>query len=795
VDNLPANPHDSLITFAYRLTTTGYHTFTFITIRMIGGCRDSVKKTNYVIVSKPDANFGASPLLGCIPFPVTFIDSSLFTPGTGGGTRTWTFGDGGTLTNSTSSASHTYTTPGIFTARLVVKDFNGCADSMTRVSYIQARHPIASFTASRTSACRGDLIGFSNISVGATALTFYWTFGDGDTSTLQYPTHAYAASGVYTVRLVVRDNTGCTDTMTRASYISITKPLAAFTLDDSVAVCPPLVVQFTNNSVGGVSYAWTFGNTNSAVIPNPTASYGASGVYNIRLVVTNAAGCTDTANASVRVLGYAGAFAYPVQSGCAPLTVMFSATVTNAANLVWDFSDGVTVTGAGSPVSHTYLTPGRYVPKLIFSDSLGCTASSTGLDTIKVDGIDPGFKTTPLCEKTPVLFTDTSHSYFSPVNYWLWNFGSGSLASGAMATHTYPVAGTYPVTLIVANSRGCKDTLNTSVTVNPLPVIVAIGDTAVCIPDAITLSASGGVAYNWSPGASLSCTACNTPNAAPTSPTSYVVIGTDANGCAAKDTVRVGIQTKTTSITSAGGDICLGQSYQLSSAASTVYSWTPASTLNDPNIPNPVATPTVTTTYTVVSKEGSCIADTHTVKVVVLPLPKVDAGGDVTIIAGRSAILTASGTGIHHVLWDSASSLSCFNCFTTSATPKITTTYFVTAFTDRNCTSTDSVTVKVLCDGSQLFIPNTFTPNGDGQNDFFFAREVGIDHIASFRIFSRWGELLFERSNMPVNDERAGWNGTYNGQILNPDVYVYVIEASCDTGEPLRMKGDVTLIR
>jgi gliding motility-associated-like protein len=361
--------------------------------------------------------------------------------------------------------------------------------------------------------------------------------------------------------------------------------------------------------------------------------------------------------------------------------------------------------------------------------------------------------------------------------------------------HTYPTTGTYSVTLIVGNSRGCKDTVTTNVTINPLPVIVAMADTAVCIPDAITLSATGGVTYNWSPGASLSCTACNTPNAAPTSPTSYVVIGTDANGCAAKDTVRVGIQTKTTSITGAGGDICLGQSYQLSSAASTVYSWTPASTLNDPNIPNPVATPTVTTTYTVVSKEGSCIADTHTVKVVVLPLPKVDAGSDVTIIAGRSAILTASGTGIHHVLWDSASSLSCFNCFTTSATPKITTTYFVTAFTDRNCTSTDSVTVKVLCDGSQLFIPNTFTPNGDGQNDFFFARAVGIDHIASFRIFSRWGELLFERSNMPVNDERAGWNGTYNGQILNPDVYVYVIEASCDTGEPLRMKGDVTLIR
>jgi gliding motility-associated-like protein len=107
----------------------------------------------------------------------------------------------------------------------------------------------------------------------------------------------------------------------------------------------------------------------------------------------------------------------------------------------------------------------------------------------------------------------------------------------------------------------------------------------------------------------------------------------------------------------------------------------------------------------------------------------------------------------------------------------------------------DSVRVQVLCDGSQLSIPNTFTPNGDGLNDYFFPNGQGIDRINSFRVYSRWGELLFERNNVAVNDQYAGWNGTFNGRKLNPDVYVYIMEATCDTGEPIKFKGDVTLLR
>ena len=92
-------------------------------------------------------------------------------------------------------------------------------------------------------------------------------------------------------------------------------------------------------------------------------------------------------------------------------------------------------------------------------------------------------------------------------------------------------------------------------------------------------------------------------------------------------------------------------------------------------------------------------------------------------------------------------------------------------------------------------MPNTFTPNGDGLNDRLFPQRKSSSLIKSFRIFNRWGELLFEAKDMQPNNPLAGWDGTYQGKAMIPDVYVYVIDALCDTGQPLQIKGDITLVR
>jgi gliding motility-associated-like protein len=101
----------------------------------------------------------------------------------------------------------------------------------------------------------------------------------------------------------------------------------------------------------------------------------------------------------------------------------------------------------------------------------------------------------------------------------------------------------------------------------------------------------------------------------------------------------------------------------------------------------------------------------------------------------------------------------------------------------------------VICDKGQLFIPNLFSPNGDGMNDVFYPRGVGLKEVTSFRVFNRWGEMIFEKTNIALNDESMGWDGTYKGQSLPTDVFVYTLEGICETGEKISWKGDISLVR
>ena len=784
---------DTLSTILYHFTTTGFHTIQFTAIDA-NGCYDSVTRSNYVLVARPVAGFQGSPPIGCTPLNVTFTDTTHYTVSTFPVNRSWTYGDGGSLTNNAATSLHPYLSAGIYDVSLIVTDNIGCSDTLTKSAYIDARHPTADFAPDDTTACFGQVVSFTNNSYGTGALNYAWTFGDGGSTGALNPTHAYHTAGNFTVKLIVTDATGCADSTTH--IINVSKPVAAFTLSDTLAICPPLLVHFTNNSTGAATWDWKFGNNGVSTLQNPVNTFTAPGNYTIRLIAINVNGCTDTAFAHVYVLGYAGALTYSPLIGCDPLTVNFTASITNVPNLIWDFSDGTTQPAAGANASHIYTVPGAYVPKLIFSDGMGCVSSSTGLDTIKVDAIIAGFKVTTPCENATATLVDTSHSFFSHSTAWTWHFDNGQTSTAAQPTHVFGPVGTYPVTFYVTDGIGCRDSVTENVTVYPLPVISAGRDTAVCPGDAVALYASGGVTYLWTPSATVSCATCAVTLASPTTPTKYIVFGGDVHGCVGTDTAVVTIQTKTTDLVVHNAEVCIGSGVQLSVTGAATYLWTPAATLSNATSGTPVATPAANTTYMVIAKEGSCLPDTEYVQVVVHPKPVVHAGSSRTIIEGNSVSLLATGTGAVSYAWAADSSLSCTACTDPTARPVRTTTYVVTGTSSFGCEDSDHVTINVLCDGGQVFIPNTFTPNGDGNNDRFFAHGVGISRIISFRIYSRWGEVLYDHEGGSINDEHIGWDGTKNGgAILPPDVYVYVLDAECDSGEPLHFKGDVTLLR
>lgn len=760
------------------------------------GCPDTAYRDHYILVADPVASFTASPLVGCTPLTVNFTENSTNTPGAYSVSRYWDFGNNTTSTVTTANTSAVYNNSGLYSVSMIVTDNVGCSDTIKKTNYIQAQHPHAHLSASNTTPCKGVPIQFFNSSTGI-GMTYYWDFGDNTYSTAFSPMKAYAANGSYTVKLIVTDNLGCKDTAVQTNYINISSPTASFTMSDSISICPPLNVQFTNTSTGASYYLWNFGNSSTSVVQNPTATYTNPGIYTIQLVAYNSAGCSDTTYYSnMNVLGYAGALTYAPLTGCSPLTVKFHSNLNNIPSIVWDFSDGVTVPATSDSIIHIYTEPGAYIPKLIMSDNTGCQNASVGIDTVKVDGVLAGFVTSPACINTPVTFTDTSFSFFSAVTGWLWSFNNGQQTSNINnPVRTYAAPGSYPVTLIATNAQGCVDTVNANVTIYSLPVINAGLDTSICNGDAAHLAASGGISYVWTPAATLSCSNCPSPVASPTTPTSYVVTGTDQHGCKNNDTVKVNIQLTTTSKVDKGGEICQDSSFRLRAFDAQRYEWTPAESLDDPNIASPLASPQATTTYIVTAWEGSCPPDTHMVKVVVHPKPGVDAGSDQTIVAGTSALLNATATNATSFLWSPVATLSCDICSNPTARPKVTTQYKVVVTSDYGCRNSDSVTIHLLCDNSQLFIPNTFSPNADGENDVFYPRGEGMQQVNYFRVYNRWGELMYERTNIQLNDAAAGWDGTYKGRQLNPDVYVYVLDGICFSGETLHWKGDITLIR
>ena len=129
------------------------------------------------------------------------------------------------------------------------------------------------------------------------------------------------------------------------------------------------------------------------------------------------------------------------------------------------------------------------------------------------------------------------------------------------------------------------------------------------------------------------------------------------------------------------------------------------------------------------------------------------------------------------------------------ANPQFTTRYVVNVTDRYGCIAKGEVTVKVVCNGQNFFIPNTFSPNGDGSNEVFYPRGTGLDRAKILRIFNRWGEIVFEKYDMPINNAAAGWDGNLKGRKADAGVYVYQLEIYCKNGELLSYTGNITLIR
>ncbi|HEX2899920.1 MAG TPA: PKD domain-containing protein, partial [Bacteroidia bacterium] len=517
----------------------GNYTVTLIVTDTLG-CTDTLVKPQYIQINPPLANFTQGPTSGCPPLTVSFTDNST---GTNGIVQwDWNFGDGNTGTGT--PVSHTYLTPGVYTVTLIVTDAQGCRDTLVKPNLVNVfAPPIADFGIIDTTLCDPFTVQFqdSSTSAGSTIVAWAWDFGDGGTSNLQNPSHAYAIPGNYIISLTVTDANGCTGLSTLPITVPA-PPVANFIVSDTLG-CPGLFVTFTGDTTGGiVLFEWDFGDGSPVQTGNPVShAYTNPGDYTVTLIVENSLGCRDTIVRPqlVRIHPPVADFLQSAVDGCPPLSVTFTSLSTGqhpAFTLDWDFGDGNS--GTGTPVNHTYLTPGVYTVTLIVTDSLGCRDTLVKPNLITV--FQPplanfGITDTLNCQPFTIQLTDSTTSAF-PITAWDWTFGDGGTSTVQNPSHAYPNLGTYTITLITTDANGCQDTASLPFTVPLRPTANFVADdSAGCTPFAVTFTADSVdiAGYFWTFGDG------STSNIGPTVVHSYLFTGhytvtliiTDVFGC------------------------------------------------------------------------------------------------------------------------------------------------------------------------------------------------------------------------------------------------------------------------
>jgi gliding motility-associated-like protein len=404
-------------------------------------------------------------------------------------------------------------------------------------------------------------------------------------------------------------------------------------------------------------------------------------------------------------------------------------------------------------------------------------------------------------------FEVTFDNFSTESDSYLWDFGNGDTTSIIFnPTMTYTVPGVYDIYLYVTDSICLlTDTAFLTITVTDSIQLNVPNDLELCTPVELTLSANSfGTAsyFIWSSSSDFS----DTLNASlsdsvliitPDGPITYYVMAGNP-GCSSIDSVTIDF-IGSSLILNGDTSLCIGENSTITAtntnpSISFDYVWSPSSIILGPANTNSVQVAPVSSQYlyvTASASNGCVVQDSILIQVSSIPDGAVVASASEYIVPeGGTTTLIGQPSGYSY-LWTPTTGLTAPTSQQTTATVNQT-TLFTLSVSDGICTKSDTVLVKTygfICDEPYIFVPNAFTPNGDGENDVLYVRGPLIEGMV-FRVFDRWGEMVFESF-----DRLDGWDGTFRGKKLDPDVYDYYLKAICIDGAEGIIKGNVTLMK
>ncbi|WP_315820659.1 PKD domain-containing protein [Paraflavitalea speifideaquila] len=650
-----------------------------------------------------------------------------------------------------------FPTTGTHSITLRITDINGCTDAKTVTGAITVTGPTANFRPVQQGGCTNTTVNFNDLSTSTVGIKS-WTFDFGDGHTQTYTagpfTHTYTDTGRFVPKLTVTDNLDCTNTYTSTDTVFITKPVAGFK-NDFNTICPNTDLPFRDTSSGkGLSWQWDFGDGNGSNVQSPIHRYTAtSGTYSVKLVITDAMGCKDSVTKANLITIKKPRPAFTIQdtsSICPLLETKFTFQGSDYESFYWDFGDGSTST-LPKP-NHFYNAYGTYEAKLYVIGFGGCIDSTS--DTVNVHNpytassltyspltncnsllVDFSL-VTPLPQNSPSIMVMAArtirrvkyssifinHPGFMPLHP---TTGQRWLPGFSRRPQYHP--GNWRLAFIWRRQKIFCDqgTVNfTNYTVGNDPVVTRTWD----FGDGTTSTDTDPIHQFTQPG-------------------TFVVkhIVTTQSGCdnTVTDTIRVYGTPHPVIVSDTA--VCINAVLQLQGSLTvpdTAITWkwdlgsNGQSTTQNASVKYP-QTGTYTVSLEATNKLGC--KDKTTKNIYVPPTPAVSLNGNATIPVGTGITIPVTySPNVVSYTWSPPTGLSCTDCPTPFANPKFTTLYNVRAEDIYGCSATQGITVTVICNSENYFVPNTFTPNGDGQNDVFMPRGRSIDRITRMQIFNRW---------------------------------------------------------
>lgn len=736
-------------------------------------------------------------------------------------------------------------TNGTHTISLLVKDINGCKSIATRTFTVTSPSPDFSFGSNP--ACLSDNpVVISNLTPQTPAVVDLYTLSLGTGAPRMYLNSvdwpvindypASIPSSTYFVKMWAIDEYGCKDSIDHV--LKVNRPYPTISPFNN-KTCVNSIATFVVPS--GYTNTINYGDGIQVIDPAGATTYTHAftnpGTYSVTLTISDDGGCTAVTQTTAHIEAYptsdfvfqdALGYSNPTNRFCTPVVISCSSTsvpgpLSPIATYSWNLGNGSPIINA-PVVATSFSVPGISTVTLTTLTENGCSAKSTQSLVIMSVTATPHINKTRFCigDIVQLSLSDTTS-----VQYWSWNFNDGNPDKGFYAlaspspTFSYPYNyfpppnGAAKILLYYSAGEGvfgCNGTVEIPIQIvkvqtdfkRNLELTASDYEHCVNIRDQFTNTSSVNNNYSLNGAQSLwafgngATSTLQSAGYTYTLPGIYQVTLTVKDllaGCQHSSTKNMTINPLPSATISVTDSVCRSGLFSLSSLGSSdivEYNWSPSAGVTNPHLAATTATAASSTTYSLeVINNFGCKAYSANTASIYVQQPPLTQYWDTTVIVGQNIVLnTFQGDGFTYT-WSPLTDLSCSSCPYPVSTSTTNITYSVEVQDPMRCFKVNGTYTIIVDPLTTVDVPTAFTPNGDGVNDVIYVDGWGIKRLLLFRIFNRWGQVLFESTDIKV-----GWDGTFNGVPQNMETYIYQVSVETYVpGKNLEKTSSFKLIR